>query len=207
MSATQTEAPKAKSKSRKVPAGTISKLAETPKLESAPEVVITEEQREAERRDHERREDERRTSEAAMAFAVQQMSTPVAPQIKTPPALTEAFKAEFDALQKKYGVVVVPSVPKAASTKVQQHGITRPGEGTVTGKVWTAADRLTTQRGNYASIAELKVDASLIGVNDHTIKTQYARWRAFNGVTGRVAKPQEAAKPVVQGADEGLKPM
>ena len=31
------------------------------------------------------------------------------------------------------------------------------------------------------------------GLNDSTIRTQYARWRAFHGITGRVTIPTPAA--------------
>ncbi len=144
---------------------------------------ITNEQREGERR----AADANKASQNSMAFAVQQLGTP--PVAKTPPAALEQFNKELEELKAKHNIptaAVKVATPKAE--KIQQNGVTRPGEGTLCGKIWAAADELSKQSQGVATIAALKLHADVQGVNDHTIKTQYARWRSFNGIAGRLPK-------------------
>jgi hypothetical protein len=139
---------------------------------------ITPEQRQADRRA------DATVVKDAMEFAVQQLSTPVA---HTPPAAMDAFKAELAALQAKHGIApaaVKVKAPKA--DKVQSNGVTRPGAATLCGKIWAAADRISQDIHGVCPVALLKKAPEVVGVNDHTIKTQYARWRQYNGVTGRL---------------------
>jgi len=153
------------------------------KLQTMPPVFITEEQREAERRaEDDRRHEERRqeSSNAAMVFSMQQLTTPIA----APQAAIEQYHKELEALREKY------NIPKEQAQvlrgeKLLRNGITRPAAGTVTGKVWAEADAITVKHGRPATIAELKV--MLPQINLHTVKTQYARWRQFNDVKGRVS--------------------
>lgn len=80
---------------------------------------------------------------------------------------------------------------KTSTEKDQQNGITRPKEGTITRKVWDAADK--TQ--DRAKVFEICRKAK---INDATIATQYGKWRAYNGITGRSggakAKPAKASR-------------
>ena len=179
-SATATKKPAAKplSMPKEAKGPTKAQLKKAAALGLMPESEITEEQRVAERR-----------SNAAMSFSVQQLSAPQAPALITPPAVTDKFKEELAALQAKHGIVpsaVKVSTPRAE--KIIQHGITRPNPETLCGKIWAAADELSATSHGVATIASLKLHSNTQGVNEHTIKTQYARWRAFNGVTGRLPK-------------------
>lgn len=165
-----------KPKTHQVAAGTAKKL------EGGKEEVSNE-QREAERRHSDENERRQVKADAAMAFAVQQMTTPVS-ILKTPPAATEEFQAELKKLMKQHGVEEVPG-QVLKNEKLVRNGITRPGSSTITGKVWAAADRITAHFGRPAAIAELKHDNELRGINDHTVKTQFSRWRQFNSIKGR----------------------
>ncbi len=147
-----------------------------------------------------------RRADASMQFAVQQLSTPVAvPQApQTPPAAINTFAAELAALQAKHGVVakaVKVTAPKA--DKVQQNGITRPAAHTLCGVIWKAADDISAAIHGVCSIAALREHEEVKVVNSHTVKTQYARWRAYNGVHGRLPTIQATA---TQGAYDGMKP-
>ena len=82
----------------------------------------------------------------------------------------------------------------------EQNGIRRPKPDTETGKVWGLADSISASLGQPTPIANLLVAGQAQGLNDSTIRTQYARWRAFHGITGRVALP--AAVPPVAPAAE-----
>lgn len=147
--------------------------------------VIVEEQRKGERRGNN-----------AMNFAVQQLSTPQAPEekphLETPPELTEDFQKALAELKEKFGVAETAPPAKATkpkAEKVQQNGITRPGANTLCGRIWAAADEITDkQHGAVATIGALKEHPATHDANEHTIKTQYARWRAFNGISGRLPK-------------------
>lgn len=102
------------------------------------------------------------------------------------------FKAALEAALKNRPVRQ-PKEPKAPRIALpKQHGITRPAAETKCGKIFSAADKITAESNRPATISEVRVACH--GINDHTIKTQYARWRAFNGVTGRIVPETVAAE-------------
>lgn len=153
---------------------------------------VTDEQRKAERR---QADNDRRAQ--------------FAPTTQTAPAVHEPTKEEKKAMEfqqkmkelaEQYGVdPATLGAPKQAKAprgdKQQQNGITRPAENTKCGLIWGLADKIShDQDGHPASIAQLKATNELKQMNDHTLKTQYARWRAYNGVKGRVDAPAPAAK-------------
>jgi hypothetical protein len=72
------------------------------------------------------------------------------------------------------------------SGRPMKNGISRPGSDTKTGKVWAVADAITATKNRPATIKELMASSELRGMADATIRTQYARWRGFNGISGRV---------------------
>lgn len=146
---------------------------------------ITEEQRLAEAKQDERSGEDRRKSVDTMAFAVQQLSTPAGSPIDM-----DAFNAEVAKVAQKHGVPVSVAVP--SNGKVTQNGVTRPKPDTLCGRIWHAADSITVKKGSAAAIAELKVHPDVEGVNAHTVKTQYARWRQFNNFSGRIEPAQTA---------------
>lgn len=163
---------------------------------------ISEEQRKEERR----AADKARSSQNAMSFAVQQLGVPVAPQAATPPQLTEEYKAELKKLQEKFGVQASTAKERAPKAeKVIANDTTRPAAETLCGKIWAAADELSKLSGTVATIAALKMHADTQGVNEHTIKTQYARWRKFNGIEGRLPKIQSVHQ--TPGEYEGIPPV
>lgn len=134
-----------------------------------------------------------RRADDAMKFAVQQMQTPAV--LETPPALTADPKAaEFAAaiakLAEQFGMpapALTTQSAKPKQDKQQRNGITRPGANTTCGKIWAACDAISlSQGGAPATIAALTAHSSTHGINGHTIKTQYSRWRHYNGVAGRL---------------------
>lgn len=83
---------------------------------------------------------------------------------------------------------------KEANKMPEQNGIRRPKPNTETGKVWALADSISANLGQPTPIANLLAAGQAQGLNDSTIRTQYARWRVFHGITGRVLAPA-AAQP------------
>jgi hypothetical protein len=82
---------------------------------------------------------------------------------------------------------------EAAATKTKvvmpsQNGITRPRPDGACGKVWAIADAISQRIGQAAPINLLAPECSAAGLNDATTRTQYARWKTFNGVFGAVPK-------------------
>jgi hypothetical protein len=190
MATTQT-APKAAAKRaprvHKVAQGTVEgpkgKNLETPKEEHA----VDEEQRKAERRqaDHDRRQQ----------FAPTTQTTPA---VHKEPELTEEqkkeleFKKQVEQLAATLGInpSVVLGQPKQArapkADKQQQNGITRPAPDSLCGQIWAIADKIShDQNGHPALISQVRAHPDLKDVNEHTIKTQFARWRSYNGIKGR----------------------
>lgn len=74
---------------------------------------------------------------------------------------------------------------KEANKLPEKNGIRRPKAGTITGKLWDLFDNLSRETGLPATIGDSMKKAE--GTAEATIRTQYARWRKFNGVSGRAA--------------------
>ena len=99
-------------------------------------------------------------------------------------------------------VVAAPVVPakqpveKTGKTieanRAEQNGLKRPSAGSTCALIWTACDEITSEKGSTCTSAELFARCN--GLNECTLRTQYARWRQFNGVTGRLPGQTKVAK-------------
>lgn len=114
-------------------------------------------------------------------------------------------KAEKDALKETAKLLKAEAkaakAAEAAGKKVkvsqpQQNGVTRPKAEGACGKVWAIADSISQRIGEPVSIAMLQKETSQAGLNDATTRTQYARWKQYNGVIGRVPTPAQPAEAV-----------
>lgn len=106
-------------------------------------------------------------------------------------AEAEAKKLEAEA--KKAEREAAREASKAARQTVKQNDVSRPKAGTITGEVWDKADELSAATKAPATIAAL-IDA-LPGIAEATVRTQYARWRKFHGVEGRLVAAKAAEEP------------
>lgn len=70
---------------------------------------------------------------------------------------------------------------------------TRPGQETLTGKVWLLCDTLSGSLGRRATRKEVTVAGALAGLNPATVSTQYQKWLTSVGHTLPVAAPTVAA--------------
>ena len=95
-------------------------------------------------------------------------------------AAKEAEKAEAKRLKDE---------AKAANSMPNQNGITRPRPDTACGNAWALMDELSAKLSQPAPISIVLQGAEQRGLNYDTVKTQYARWKKFNGIEGRVAIP------------------
>ena len=80
---------------------------------------------------------------------------------------------------------------EAKPKQPSQNGVTRPRDGTATGRVWEIADTLSADTKKPAVRADVLKAGEAEGLNASTIATQYGRWRKFNGL-GRYAKTEAA---------------
>jgi len=82
---------------------------------------------------------------------------------------------------------------KLAAQLPEQNGIRHPKPETVCGKVWNIADTLSKAFKQPTPIKELLEAARKEGMNEGNVKAEYARWRKFHGVTGRISLPKAEA--------------
>lgn len=107
-----------------------------------------------------------------------------------------------------------PAAPKKEAEKTgktiepnraEQNGLKRPSKGSTCAIIWDTCDRITSEKGSTCTSAELF--NALQGYNDCTLRTQYARWRQFNGITGRLPGQTKTAKlpPEFQDAVDAIR--
>ena len=98
--------------------------------------------------------------------------------------------------------VVAPKQPveKTGKTiepnRAEQNGLKRPSAGSTCALIWTACDEITSEKGSTCTSAELFARCN--GLNECTLRTQYARWRQFNGITGRLPGQTKAVRVPAQ---------
>jgi membrane protein involved in colicin uptake len=99
-------------------------------------------------------------------------------------------KAKKDAEAKaKADAKAAANAAKESNKMPEQNGVRRPKPEGACGKVWKLADELSAGLGQPVPIASLSAAATKQSINDSTIRTQYALWRKFHGITGRVVLP------------------
>ena len=79
---------------------------------------------------------------------------------------------------------------REANRMPEQNGIRRPKPNTLCGRVWSLADEKSAELKQPVPIAVLLEEAAKYDLNVGNVKAEYARWRKFNGVTGRVSLPK-----------------
>lgn len=107
-------------------------------------------------------------------------------QMLNPESVPQAPKVERPKKQaEKTGTSVEQNRP-------EQNGLKRPSTGSTCAIIWDTCDRITSETGHVCTSAELF--NALQGYNECTLRTQYARWRQFNGITGRLPNQQKQTK-------------
>lgn len=96
--------------------------------------------------------------------------------------------------KKNAEAAAAPAAETAAVVKVQQNGVTRPKDGTTTGRVWAISDEISAKKGEPADRKTVIEQVVAEGINASTGATQYGKWRKFHGLVGE-ASPGRAAKP------------
>lgn len=90
---------------------------------------------------------------------------------------------------------------KEASRQPEQNGVRRPKPDTLCGKAWAIFDAVSQKNGAPASIGESMISAREQGLNEANVRCEYARWRKFFGISGRIedpTKPKPEPKPAAE---------
>ena len=85
---------------------------------------------------------------------------------------------------------------REANKMPEQNGVRQPRPGTKTGKMWDLFNSKSHAEGRPIAISEVFEELTAAGHKSATIRTQYAFWRKFHGITGRIENPNKAPKPV-----------
>lgn len=102
----------------------------------------------------------------------------------------EAAKAEREAAKAaKEQAKADAKAAREANRQPEQNGIRRPGPEGMCGQVWGLADSLSQQLGQAVPIANLLEAGVAAGLNPSNIRTEYARWKKFHGLSGRITLP------------------
>lgn len=87
-----------------------------------------------------------------------------------------------------------------------QNGVTRPRPETLCGRVWAIADEMSAKKQAPVAVADLLVVTDAEGLNAGNVRCEYAAWRKFHGVTGRImSEKQMAEKAEKEAAKEAKK--
>jgi hypothetical protein len=86
---------------------------------------------------------------------------------------------------------------REAAKQPESNGVRRPKPDTLCGKAWEIFDKVSAANGAPASIGESMELAKKQKLNEANVRAEYARWRKFHGITGRIEAPKaaEAAPP------------
>lgn len=111
----------------------------------------------------------------------------------------EAKRAEREAEKERI------KAEREAARMPEQNGVRRPKPETLCGQAWEIFDTLSQQHGQPAAIGDALDISRERGLNDGNVRAEYARWRKFHGITGRVvspvAKTEEAPAEAEQAAE------
>lgn len=101
--------------------------------------------------------------------------------------MEKTLENESNASEKEITAPVIAQMPES-------NGVRQPRENTHCARIWTLATKMSTDAKATVAVGDLIEVATGEGYNEATIKTQYARWRKFHGIEGRVesAKAREA---------------
>lgn len=110
-------------------------------------------------------------------------------QAKAEREAAKAAKAEEAAKAKE-----AAKAAKEANRMPMQNGIRRPKPETLCGQAWAIFDEVSGAKGSPAAIGECLPIAIERGLNPTNVRVEYARWRKYFGVTGRIENPAAAEK-------------
>lgn len=166
------------SKAKKAPVGTENEVADTSAEEAEAKRLKAEEKAEA-----------KKLADAKKAEAAEAKKAEKAQKEAEAKAKKEAEKAEKEA-QKAAKIAA-----KEANKMPKANDVRRPKPDTLCGKAWAIFDSLSASTGVPATIGDSLKVASEQGLNEGNVRAEYARWRKFFGVSGRLSAPKATKTP------------
>jgi hypothetical protein len=88
--------------------------------------------------------------------------------------------------------VAAPAPEEPKAPKITQNGVSRPTNGTTTGRVWEIADAVSAGKKEPADRATVLAQVVAEGINPSTGATQYGKWRKFHGLVGAASPGNKA---------------
>lgn len=82
---------------------------------------------------------------------------------------------------------------REANRRPQQNGVRRPKPETLCGQVWGLADSLSETLGQPVPVGELIISAKAQGLNVSNVRAEYASWKKYHGLSGRITLPKPEA--------------
>lgn len=104
-------------------------------------------------------------------------------------------KEKADKLAAKEQEKAQKEATKNAAKMPEANGIRQPKPESLCGKAWAIFNQISAQNGAPASITDALPVAKAQGLNEGNVRTEYARWKKFHGVTGRVAPVAQTTAP------------
>lgn len=102
----------------------------------------------------------------------------------------KAKKAELEAKkQAKIEAAAATKAEKEAAKQPEQNGVRRRAPGSKCGRIWEICDTLSAQLGQPTPVKNVLDIAQAEGLHPTTIRCQYAHWKKFNGLEGRITLP------------------
>lgn len=132
--------------------------------------------------------------EAKAAAAAEAKAAKAAERAAKLQAVEDAKAAKEAAKAAKVQAKLDAKAAKDAQRQPEQNGVRRPGPDGLCGKVWGLADTLSAEMGQAVPIANLLKAGEEQGLNASNIRTEYARWKKFHGLSGRIVAPAAAAE-------------
>jgi hypothetical protein len=71
----------------------------------------------------------------------------------------------------------------------EENGVPRPGAEGLCGQAWAVFDEVSGAQNAACSIAQALEVAKTRGLNEGNVRTEYARWKKFNGLAGKITAP------------------
>lgn len=102
-------------------------------------------------------------------------------------AAVEAKKAEAaKKREEKEAAKAAEKAAKEANRQPEANGVRRPKPDTKCGQAWAVFDELSAKNGTPASITDAMPIAKDRGLNEGNVRAEYARWKTFFGLSGRI---------------------
>lgn len=102
-------------------------------------------------------------------------------------AAAAAKKAEAEAKK------AAKAAEREANRMPEQNGVRRPKPATLCGQAWEIFDDISRKNGAPASISEAMEIGKARELNEANMRAEYARWRKFHGISGRISAPKPEA--------------